>query len=696
MRKYPTHSLFQRQVVSVMNKLYLKLAWSNLKNSRQFYLPYVIAGMLSAMMFYTMCAIQGNEGLSKMRGGASVQMVLFFGVIVVGVFVSIFLFYTNSFIMKRRKKELGIYNILGMEKIHIAKIMAWETVFSFLIAVGGGLILGIVFQKLLTMFLYRLTGLDAAIPFYISGWGCLHTAELFGAIYVCILLYNLMQIRLSNPVELLHSGSTGEREPKTKILQAVLGVVCIAAGYYMAITVDNPVKAITLFFVAVMLVIIGTYWLFNAGSIAFLKLLRKNKRYYYQTRHFTTVSGMIYRMKQNAVGLANICILSTMVLVVISMTVCMYAGLEDELKTQYPAELEVLFYDPDGQQDSGTFDRMTDEIENVIKENGRVITGRQKGIYAGAAVMLSGNKVIALDRSNMDFSNMYMFEVMTKQGFEEYMQESIPDISDGSVAIMADPVYELESIVIGDDEYPVEQTMKIPGKDAMTELVGGTVIVIVKDETALEKMRQQLSDMETAAYGEDRKVDLTYMMNFDMSGSVEEKIACANAVREHLNEWQNDETNPQIMRLDCNVVSRAEGRIDYESSNGGLFFLGLFLGSMFLMITVLIIYYKQISEGYEDKERFAIMEKVGMSNAEVKASIRSQVRTVFFLPLVTAACHLAAAYPMLKKLLALVALYNGTLFAWCLAGTVLVFGLIYLAVFAVTSRSYYKIVGNQV
>ena len=679
-----------------MNKLYLKLAWSNLKNSRQFYLPYVIAGMLSAMMFYTMCAIQGNEGLSKMRGGTSVQMVLFFGVIVVGVFVSIFLFYTNSFIMKRRKKELGIYNILGMGKIHIAKIMAWETFFSFLIAVGGGLILGIVFQKLLTMFLYRLTGLDAAIPFYISGWGCLHTAELFGAIYVCILLYNLMQIRLSNPVELLHSGSTGEREPKTKILQAVLGVVCIAAGYYMAITVDNPVKAITLFFVAVMLVIIGTYWLFNAGSIAFLKLLRKNKRYYYQTRHFTTVSGMIYRMKQNAVGLANICILSTMVLVVISMTVCMYVGLEDELKTQYPAELEVLFYDPDGQQDSGTFDRMTDEIENVIKENGRVITGRQKGIYAGAAVMMSQNKVMALDRSNMDFSNMYMLEVMTKQGFEEYMQESILDISDGSVAIMADPVYELESIVIGDDEYPVEQTMKIPGKDAMTELVGGTVIVIAKDETALEKMRQQLSDMETAAYGEDRKVDLTYMMNFDMSGSVEEKIACANAVREHLNEWQNDETNPQIMRLEYNVVSRAEGRIDYESSNGGLFFLGLFLGSMFLMITVLIIYYKQISEGYEDKERFAIMEKVGMSNAEVKASIRSQVRTVFFLPLVTAACHLAAAYPMLKKLLALVALYNGTLFAWCLAGTVLVFGLIYLAVFAVTSRSYYKIVGNQV
>ena len=648
------------------------------------------------MMFYTMCAIQGNDGLSKMRGGSSVQIVLYFGVVVVGVFVSIFLFYTNSFIMKRRKKELGVYNILGMEKIHVAKIMAWETVFSFLIAVGGGLITGIVFQKLLTMFLYRLTGLEAAIPFYISGWGCLHTAEMFGAIYVCILLYNLMQIRLSNPVELLHSGNTGEREPKTKIIQAVLGILCIVTGYYIAITTDNPVKAVSLFFVAVMLVIVGTYFLFNAGSIAFLKLLRKNKRYYYQTRHFTTVSGMIYRMKQNAVGLANICILSTMVLVVISMTVCMYAGIEDELKTQYPAELELIFYDPDGQQDAQTFNRMADEIERVIKENGRVITGKQKGSYVGTAVAMTGNKITALDRSAMDFSNMYVLEIMTKDGFEEYMQETIPDIPDGSVAVMMDSVYEQDTIVMGNTEYPVEQSMKFPIRDAVSEFVGGSVILIVKDENALENMRKQLAAMETEAYGEERTVDLTYVMNFDMSGTGEEKIACANAVRERVSEWQNDETNPKTMRLDCNVISRAEGHIDYETSNGGLLFLGLFLGSMFLMITVLIIYYKQISEGYEDKERFAIMEKVGMSNEEVKATIRSQVRMVFFLPLATAACHLAAAYPMLKKLLALVSLYNGTLFAWCLAGTVLVFGLIYLAVFIITSKSYYKIVGNQV
>ena len=252
-----------------MNKIYSRLAFTNIKNNKTLYMPYIISGMVMIAMFYVMMFLNNSKGLGKVPGADALASIMGLGCGTIAFFSYIFLFYTNSFIIKRRKKEVGIYNILGMEKIHIAKIMAWETFFSFLIAVGGGLILGIVFQKLLTMFLYRLTGLDAAIPFYISGWGCLHTAELFGAIYVCILLYNLMQIRLSNPVELLHSGSTGEREPKTKILQAVLGVVCIAAGYYMAITVDNPVKAITLFFVAVMLVIIGTYWLFNAGSIAF-------------------------------------------------------------------------------------------------------------------------------------------------------------------------------------------------------------------------------------------------------------------------------------------------------------------------------------------------------------------------------------------------------------------------------------------
>ena len=237
-------------------------------------------------------------------------------------------------------------------------------------------------------------------------------------------------------------------------------------------------------------------------------------------------------------------LLSTMVLVVISVTVCMYAGLNDELKTRYPAEMEILFYDADGQQDVGTFDRMTDEIESVIKENGRVVTGRQKGIYVGAAVLMSGNKVMAQDQSNLDFSNMYVLEVMTKQGFEEYMHQSIPDISDGNVAVMADPLYDQKTIEIGDAVYPVEQSIEIPAEDEMGELVGGSVIVIVKDEAAFEEMRQQLADMETAANGEEKKITLTYMMNFDVSGSEQEKIACANAVRERISDWQNDETNP--------------------------------------------------------------------------------------------------------------------------------------------------------
>ena len=277
-----------------------------MKNNRQFYLPYLLTGMLSAMMFYSMRAMQGNSGLDNVRGAMQLKTILTLGLGVIGIFVCILLFYTNSFIMKRRKKELGVYNILGMEKKHMARVLFWETLTTFVLSVGGGLILGIAFNKLLTMLLYRITGLSESIPFYISGWGCMQTIELFGLIYLATLFYNFMQVKLANPVELLRSGNTGEREPKTKLLLAVFGVLCLSAAYYIAITTEDIMSVLGLFFVAVLLVIVGTYALFTAGSIAFLKLLRSNKNYYYQTKHFTSVSGMIYRMKQNAVGLAKI------------------------------------------------------------------------------------------------------------------------------------------------------------------------------------------------------------------------------------------------------------------------------------------------------------------------------------------------------------------------------------------------------
>ena len=665
-----------------MNKLYLKLAWSNLKNSRQFYLPYVIAGMLSAMMFYTMCAIQGNEGLSKMRGGASVQMVLFFGVIVVGVFVSIFLFYTNSFIMKRRKKELGIYNILGMEKIHIAKIMAWETVFSFLIAVGGGLILGIVFQKLLTMFLYRLTGLDAAIPFYISGWGCLHTAELVGAIYVCILLYNLMQIRLSNPVELLHSGSTGEREPKTKILQAVLGVVCIAAGYYMAITVDNPVKAITLFFVAVMLVIIGTYWLFNAGSIAFLKLLRKNKRYYYQTRHFTTVSGMIYRMKQNAVGLANICILSTMVLISISTTVSLYAGIQTTIAARSPKEIDVTANLSD-YEDTAAVDEEIAKINEAhqvtVKDYTAVHSMGMITAYGGDGkyTLADGKGLVIADEKQ----GVYM-EVISLDEYNTVCHTG-ETLKDGEVLLYTQNK-ELKGqtsmqMQIGTavNDYQIASYLPEPEMDFGLQAYSGAVkclLVVVPGKEDVQKWRQQALEAGNMQ-------NLQYCVQYNTN----------------LSKQESQKLTEDLYRIDIeSAYVEAENR--YEMAEqlyqiyGGLLFVGLFIGILFLMATALIIYYKQISEGYQDKKRFEIMQNVGMSLTEVKKTIRSQVLMVFFLPLVAAGIHIAVSFRIIQMMVRMLAMGETKLFGMCTLITLGIFCVIYGLVYAFTAKSYYNIV----
>ena len=286
--------------------MYTKLAITNIKNNRQFYFPYLLTGIITVAMFYIMCALESNPGIQSMPGAKDLGLILRLGIGVIGIFAVIFLFYTNSFIIKRRKKELGIYNILGMEKRHIAKILSKEAFFTAIIAIGGGLVTGVLFHKLSCMLLYRMIGFNGGITFSFSKKGVMITAILFAIVYLLTYIYDLFQVQLANPIELLQSGNKGEREPKTKAIMAVLGVLCLGTGYFIAITTKNPIKALTLFFVAVILVIIGTYLLFTAGSIALLKILRRNKGYYYQTKHFTSVSGMIYRMKQNAVGLANI------------------------------------------------------------------------------------------------------------------------------------------------------------------------------------------------------------------------------------------------------------------------------------------------------------------------------------------------------------------------------------------------------
>ncbi len=668
--------------------LFSKLAVTNIKNNKQFYVPYLLTGILTVGMFYIMCALAGNKGIEHMSGARDLQMILNLGIGVIGIFSVIFLFYTNSFIIKRRKKELGIYSILGMEKKHIAGILFRETLFTMLISVGGGLVTGIVFNKLLTMLLCAMMKFETQIKFYVSTSGILWTAILFVGIYLLTYIYDLLQIKLANPIELLQGGHTGEKEPKTKAIMAILGVICLGAGYYIAITTKNPLQALTLFFVAVILVIVGTYLLFTAGSIALLKILRKNKRYYYQTKHFTSVSGMIYRMKQNAVGLSNICILSTMVLVVVSTTVSLYVGVNDVLKQRFPRDISIYgYYEGTEVPEENS---IVPVVEQAVKESGRKMRNQVSYLELDFAALRKGDAYVmdAKDPSVLAMEDMTTFSILTREGCEKRYDVKIPELADNEIVLITFDDTKMEKLVLNDRSFTVTDIKKFE-KDAdtsaMLDVVENFYYVIVNDVEDMERICQ----LQNEAYAQAGSA-ITYNYQLDIDGTKEEKEECFQKIQENINQI----TDPAISHIYCE--GRESSRDEFYHLYGGFLFLGLFLGAMFLMITVLIIFYKQISEGYDDRERFAIMEKVGMSNVEVKATIRSQILMVFFCPILMAAIHVAAAFPMIKRLLVLFNLSNTTLFAGCMIGTILVFALIYLLVFLQTQKTYYRIVGEQV
>lgn len=664
--------------------MYTKLAITNIKNNRQFYFPYLLTGIITVAMFYIMCALESNPGIQSMPGAKNLGLILRLGIGVIGIFAVIFLFYTNSFIIKRRKKELGIYNILGMEKRHIAKILSKEAFFTAIIAIGGGLVTGVLFHKLACMLLYRMIGFNGGITFSFSKKGVMITAILFAIVYLLTYIYDLFQVQLANPIELLQSGNKGEREPKTKAIMAVLGVLCLGTGYFIAITTKNPIKALTLFFVAVILVIIGTYLLFTAGSIALLKILRRNKGYYYQTKHFTSVSGMIYRMKQNAVGLANICILSTMVLVAVSTTVSLYVGIEDIMKERYPNEINISAYYDTG---APAEDSIAPIVEKSVKESGRKIRHEEDYLELYfAAIKDQGQYSLDKEKVKTAGDRVSGFVVLTREDCKKKYNEEIPELAENEVALFTIKKTDMDTLVLENRSYHVKEIKQFQNTEdfeTIADMMDEYYYVIVNDVQDMERLWQ----LQKEIYQENSS-SISRQVRLDIDGDSEQKKECFENIKTAL--------EPEQAKARILIDSRQSNLDEFYQIYGGFLFLGLFLGILFLMITVLIIFYKQISEGYDDKERFSIMEKVGMSNDEVKATIRSQVRTVFFLPILMAAVHVGMAFPMIKRLLSLFGLSNTALFAGCMAGTILVFALIYLLVFLKTSKTYYKIVGEQV
>ena len=663
--------------------MYTKLAITNIKNNRQFYFPYLLTGIITVAMFYIMCALESNPGIQSMPGAKDLGLILRLGIGVIGIFAVIFLFYTNSFIIKRRKKELGIYNILGMEKRHIAKILSKEAFFTAIIAIGGGLVTGVLFHKLACMLLYRMIGFNGGITFSFSKKGVMITAILFAIVYLLTYIYDLFQVQLANPIELLQSGNKGEREPKTKAIMAVLGVLCLGAGYFIAITTKNPIKALTLFFVAVILVIIGTYLLFTAGSIALLKILRRNKGYYYQTKHFTSVSGMIYRMKQNAVGLANICILSTMVLVAVSTTVSLYVGVEDIMKERYPNEINIRAYYDTG---APSEDSIAPIVEKSVKESGRKIRHEEDYLELYfAAIKDQGQYSLDKEKVKTAGDRVSGFVVLTREDCKKKYNEEIPELAENEVALFTIKKTDMDTLVLENRSYHVKEIKQFQNTEdfeTIADMMDEYYYVIVNDVQDMERLWQLQKDIY-----QENSSSISRQVRLDIDGDSEQKKECFENIKTAL--------GPEQAKARILIDSRQSSLDEFYQIYGGFLFLGLFLGILFLMIKVLIIFYKQISEGYDDKERFSIMEKVGMSNDEVKATIRSQVRTVFFLPILMAAIHVGMAFPMIKRLLSLFGLSNTALFAGCMAGTILVFALIYLLVFLKTSKTYYKIVGEQ-
>ena len=639
------------------NFIYEKLAVTNLKNNRKTYVPYIFTGVLTVMMFYIIDALSRGKGITQ----DTLKICLQYATGVIVVFAVIFLFYTNSFLIKRRKKEIGVYNILGMGKRHIARMMAVETILTAGISILGGLVFGIIFGKLMYLLLLKILHNSVDMQFSVNGTAIVQTVILFAGIFLLTYLYNILQIQLVNPVELLHGGNQGEKEPKSRWLLVIVGVAALGNGYWIALTTEAPLEALLKFFVAVVCVIIGTYALFIAGSIVVLKILRKNKAYYYNPKHFTSVSGMIYRMKQNGAGLANICVLSTMVLVMVSTTVSLYAGMEDILDSRFPRDVSIVCNEADTNKEE-TLQRL---IKEQCEKAGVKITDRVRYRYGSMNAVLKGNNLEKVEQYYPD-NHFYYVEMITQEEYNRIEKRNVSLEEQEILTYTSNGKCGKKEINIAGRNYQVKKELsEMTSQPKSTAEMYKTLYIVFANAEQIERIES-----------------FSYADKFNLKGDDGKQ-------KEALEQIQNEfyEKFP-----DGTMESRMLSRSSFYELYGGLFFIGIYLGSMFIMATVLIIYYKQISEGYDDRERYQIMQKVGMSKKEVKRSIRSQVLSVFFLPLVVAVIHVAVAFKVMTKILGVLNLTNVSLFAVCTIITIAVFAVFYIIVYSITAKEYYRIV----
>lgn len=674
--------------------LYPKLAWDGIRKNRRLYVPYLLTCGGMMMMFYIIHYLAAMEALNGMSGGRTVGQMLGMGVWIVALFALIFLLYTNSFLMRRRQKEFGLYNILGMGKGNLSLVLLWENLLVFVISMVGGLAGGIALSKLAELGLVRVLGGWTGYSLSVNWEAVQDTLLIFGGVFGLIYLKNLVQIRRLSPVALLKQESAGEKPPKANYLFGIGGVLLLGWAYYIAVSIQSPLAALGWFFIAVGMVIVANYLIFISGSVMLCRILQKNSRYYYRKNHFVSVSSMAYRMKRNGAGLASICILSTMVLVMMLGSGSLYFGAEDSLLARYPREINMTAYLVGDDDDAVYSDEdawaLLQKVQDVVGQHGVTPENAQHYISVRATGLLRDGK-LTLNYQDVDSFGEEMNWVcqvyfLSLEDYNRCMGTSETLEVDEALIHCVRRSYQDPTITTanGTTWRIKKQVREIVGSgDASMDVIPSVFLVVSDLNRAMDAVNEELAEIGKEYL---RRPELAY--GFDTGLPAEDQVALCDAISMELHERQGG-FYPKF------VECREEERSDFYGTYGGIFFLGLLLSLVFLLATVLIIYYKQVTEGYEDESRYGIMRKVGMTREDIRNSVNSQMLTVFILPIATAAMHLGFAFPMVSRLLMLFNLRNVGLMLTVGAVTVLVFGLFYALVYKLTANAYYSIVSGR-
>ena len=668
--------------------LYFRLAATGMSKNKKFYFPYIFTCFCMVMMYYIIQFLRISDDFRTMRGGESMQMILGMGTPVIAVFSWILLYYTNSFLIRRRQKEFGLYHILGMGKRELVKILIWENLMTAVISIAGGLLGGILFSKLAELAAVRIVGNHLGYKMTIEPKAIYYTVFLFLAIFAVILLRMLIFIFRTKPVDMMKSETAGEKPPKANWILAIVGLIILAGAYWIAVSIEEPMEAMLWFMVAVLMVIVATYLLFIAGSVAFCRLMQKKKNYYYKTRHFVSISSMVYRMKRNGAGLASICILSTMVLVMVSSTVCLYASIEGNLAKGYPQQFSVEMASGSSLEDKDREEKLKETVGQTINGN-KIKLKETKEYHILSTACVKTDEGIKFEHENIkSLDSLKMLYILTVADYNRLTGENLSLEKNELYVYLPDEAYEKDTFQVeGCGNWKNKGTPDnqfICGDDV--ETLNSGVYLIVPDEDVMD----QFEAAQRAVYGENASSEkLCYAFDTDLSE--EGQVSLVSELQNNISTLQlQDEQFPMV-----NVNARAVSKSDYYALYGGLFFLGILLGSVFIFGMILIIYYKQITEGYEDQGRFSILMKVGMTRKEVRQSINSQVMTVFFLPLAMAGMHTAFSFPIIRKILKMFAMNDEKLLILVMICCYLAFAVFYAAVYLLTSREYYKIVSRD-